>query len=167
MKLLLTIPFIVFAFCLTAQAPVNDDCAGIINLGEAPYCSTPGQYTNVNATTSNIDPLFNIPNCFNNNAERDVWFQFSLPADGSITDITITVLGAVNGNGTLRMPELAIYRGDCLFGGLSELSCIAAPLNINELQLDFLGLNPGETYFLRINDYSATGTPTPGHSNFV
>ncbi len=162
MKLLLTIPFIVFAFCLTAQAPVNDDCAGIINLGEAPYCSTPGQYTNVNATTSNIDPQFNIPNCFNNNAERDVWFQFSLPADGSITDITITVLGAVNGNGTLRMPQLAIYRGDCLFGGLSELSCIAAPLNINELQLDFLGLNPGETYFLRINDYSATGTPNAG-----
>jgi gliding motility-associated-like protein len=162
MKSLLIIPFTVFSCWLFAQAPVNDDCAGIINLGIAPYCSNAAQFTNLNATTSNIDPLFNIPDCFNNNADRDVWFQFTLPADGSLLDITVSVFGDINNNGTLRMPQIAMYRGDCVFGGLSELSCIAAPLNVNQIALDFLGLNAGETYFLRINDYSATGTPNAG-----
>lgn len=162
MKSLIIIPFTVLSVILAAQIPVNDDCLGIIDLGEAPYCANPGQFTNVGASASIIDPTSNIPNCFNNNAERDVWFQFSLPADGSLTDITIRVLGDVGGNGTLRMPQLGLYRGDCVFGGLSELACQAAPLNINELQLDFLGLNPGEIYILRINDYSATASPNAG-----
>ncbi len=162
MKLLLSFVLSCFSFWLAAQAPINDDCAGIIDLGVAPYCSAPGAYTNVNATASDIDPLFNIPACFNNNAERDVWFQFSLPNDGSITDITVSVWGDVGGNGTLKMPEMALYRGDCFQGGLSEISCVAAPLNVQEVHGDFLGLTPGETYFLRINDYSATGTPNAG-----
>jgi hypothetical protein len=162
MKLLLSFVLSCFSFWLAAQAPINDDCAGIIDLGVAPYCSAPGAYTNVNATASDIDPLFNIPACFNNNAERDVWFQFSLPNDGSITDITVSVWGDVAGNGTLKMPEMALYRGDCFQGGLSEISCVAAPLNVQEVHGDFLGLTPGETYFLRINDYSATGTPNAG-----
>jgi len=162
MKLLLFIPFTVFACLLSAQAPINDDCSGIVDLGEVPYCSAAAQFTNVNATTSIVDPLLNVPDCFNNNAERDVWFQFSLPADGSITDISMSVFGAVAGNGTLRMPEIALYRGDCVLGGLAELDCIAAPLNINEVQLDAFGLLPGIPYFLRINDYSASATPNAG-----
>ena len=162
MKSLLSFLFFFCPFFLFAQTPVNDDCAGIIDLGVVPYCSAPGQYTNENATASNIDPQFNIPICFNNNVERDVWFKFSLPNDGSITDVMVSVWGNVGGNGTLKMPELAFYRGDCSQGGLSEIACVAAPLNVHEIHADFLGLTPGETYFLRINDYSATGTPNAG-----
>ncbi|MBL7806288.1 MAG: hypothetical protein JNN28_00635, partial [Saprospiraceae bacterium] len=81
MKAFLTIPFAVFTLISAmAQAPVNDDCSGIIDLGEVPYCSQPAQFTNVNATTSIVDGTFNIPSCWNNLAERDVWFQFTLPA---------------------------------------------------------------------------------------
>lgn len=163
MKTLLTIPFTAFSiFFAAAQAPVNDDCTGIINLGVVPYCSQPAQFTNLNATASNIDPVSNVPACWNNPGDRDVWFEFSLPADGSITDITVRVWGNVAGNGTLNMPQLAVYRGDCEFGGLAELDCIAAPLNVNELSLNLFGLTPGVPYFLRINDYSATAMPNWG-----
>jgi len=163
MKALFTILIFTFSFFFAAaQAPVNDDCSGIIDLGEVPYCSQPAQFTNLNATTSTIDPTANIPTCWNNLADRDVWFQFILPANGSITDISIDVWGNIIGNGTLKMPQLAVYRGDCAIGGLAELACIAAPLNVNELHLDIFGLTPGVPYFLRINDYSATSSPNAG-----
>jgi gliding motility-associated-like protein len=163
MRALFTIPLAVFSFFFaSAQAPINDDCAGLIDLGEVPYCSQPAQYTNVNATTSLIDASANVPACWNNLGDRDVWFQFTLPADGSILDISISVWGNIVGNGTLEMPQLAVYRGDCVFGGLAELDCIAAPLNVNELHLNLFGLTPGVPYFLRINDYSATASPNSG-----
>lgn len=154
---------LLFALSAHGQAPVNDDCSGLIDLGEVPYCSSPAQYTNVNATPSVIDvPGANIPACFNNGVERDVWFKFTIPADGSLVDVEISVFGNVNGNGTMQMPQVAIYRGDCLFGELAELDCAAAPLNVNEVHLQQFGLTPGLSYFLRINDYSATGTPNAG-----
>jgi gliding motility-associated-like protein len=163
MKALFILPITVCSFFLaTAQAPINDDCSGIIDLGEVPYCSQVAQFTNVNATTSNIDPTFNVPNCWNNLGDRDVWFQFNLPANGSVTDISIDIYGNIAGNGTLKMPQLAVYRGDCEFGGLAELACIVAPLNVNEVHLDLFGLTPGVPYFLRINDYSASATPNAG-----
>ncbi len=153
----------IFSFFANAQAPTNDNCAGLVNLGTVPYCSSPAQYTNVNATTSVIDvPGANVPACFNNSADRDVWFQFTLPADGSIVDIEISVYGNVGGNGTMQMPQVAIYRGTCTFGELAELDCAAAPLNVNEVHLQQFGLTPGIPYFLRINDYSATAAANAG-----
>lgn len=162
MKVFLSILFSACSLVLFAQAPVNDDCAGLIDLGEVPYCSDPAQYTNVGATASDISLTDNIPACFNNGVERDVWFQFTLPADGSIVDIEISVYGNVDGNGTLQMPQVAIYRGDCIYEGLAELDCAAAPLNVNEVHLEQFGLTPGIPYFLRINDYSATASPNAG-----
>lgn len=162
MKAFFTFCFLLTTLTVFSQAPVNDECSGIIDLGEVPYCSTPAQYTNVSATASNIDPLANVPDCFNNNAERDVWFQFNMPADGSIVDATISVYGNVDGNGTLQMPEVAIYRGECSFGNLAELNCAAAELDINEVHLDLFGLTPGLVYYLRINDYSATAASNAG-----
>lgn len=162
MKLLLLFPSLLVSSLLAAQVPANDDCAGAIDLGDVPFCSNPGEYTNVNATTSIIDPGSNVPSCFNNLADRDVWFRFTMPANGSITDVTISILGDIGGNGTLRMPQVALYRGDCAVPDLTELDCAAAPLNVNEVSLDFLDLIPGESYYLRVNDYSATAAPNAG-----
>ncbi len=162
MKVFLSTLFSVCSLFLFAQAPVNDDCAGLIDLGEVPYCSDPAQYTNVDATASNISLNDNIPACFVNGVDRDVWFQFTLPADGSIVDIEISVYGNVDGNGTMQMPQVAIYRGDCIYEGLAELDCASAPLNVNEIHLEQFGLTPGIPYYLRINDYSATASPNAG-----
>ncbi|MCY7329768.1 MAG: hypothetical protein LH618_14540, partial [Saprospiraceae bacterium] len=93
MKAFFTFCFFLSTLTVFSQAPANDECSGLIDLGEIPYCSAPAAYTNVGATASNIDPGANIPSCFNNNAERDIWFQFTLPADGSIVDISIAIYG--------------------------------------------------------------------------
>lgn len=163
MKAIFTFVFSVLCICAWSQAPVNDDCNGIINLGDAPFCSNPGEYTNVNATESNIDPLFNIPVCFATNPERDVWFQFNIPADGSANDVQIAVFGDVDGNGTMRLPQVALYRGDaCSFGDLAEIDCGSALINENQVEIVQIGLTPGATYYLRINDYSATAAPNWG-----
>ena len=106
MRALFILPIAFFSCLLaSAQAPINDECTGIIDLGAIPYCSQVAQFTNVNATTSNIDPTFNVPGCWNNPGDRDVWFQFSLPANGSIVDISIDIYGNIAGSGTLKMPQ--------------------------------------------------------------
>jgi hypothetical protein len=159
MKPAFTLILSIIALSIFAQTPLNDDCSGIIDVGAIPFCSAPAQYTNIGATPSIIDITGNnVPSCFNNGANRDVWFQFELPADGSIVEVLISIYGNVNGNGTLGSPELSIYRGDCSFGSLSELNCAVAPAGVNEVHLPALNLTPGIAYFLRINDYSNAGT---------
>ncbi len=162
MKAFFTFCFFLSTLTVFSQAPVNDDCSGLIDVGMVPYCSNPAQYTNVGATASNIDPVNNIPNCFNGTVDRDVWFQFTVPDDGSILDVSISVFGDVAGNGTLQMPQVAIYRGDCAFGQLAELDCAAAGVDVNEVHLDQFGLTPGLIYYLRINDFSATAAANAG-----
>ncbi len=163
MKFYLTLITTLFVTLSVLAQPVNDDCSGIIELGEAPYCSDPAEYTNVGATASDIDPLFNIPVCFNSGGvDRDVWFQFTVPNDGSIVDFTVTIFGNDGTNGTLQNPQVAVYRGDCSYGNLNELNCASAPNGTNEVSVDLIGLTPGATYFIRVNDYSATATPNAG-----
>ncbi len=161
MKVYLTIFFqCVVAIAAFAQ-PANDDCTSSINLGDAPYCSDPAQYTNVDATASTISPS-NIPDCFNGGTvQRDVWFRFTTPANGSITDFTITIQGNEGGNGTLKNPQIAVYRGDCP-NDLDMLVCASAPNLTNSTSVDLVGLTPGAEYFIRINDYSATASSNAG-----
>jgi hypothetical protein len=139
MKLHFFFIFSLLALRVHAQVPANDECSGGVALGDVPFCSDPAQFTNLGATTSNIDPQFNIPTCFINSSDRDVWFSFTMPASGTFTDVVISVWGDIGGNGTMNMPQVALYRGDCSFGGLAELACASAPLNVAEVKLEFLG----------------------------
>lgn len=140
--------------------PANDDCPGVINLGVAPVC--PQQFfTNVGATASNIG-AGNNPTCFNGGiAPRDVWFAFT--TSDTITDYTITVAGGPDGGSPgMRNPQIALYRGDCQFNGLAELTCASAPSGETRLQMDVYGLTPNVVYYMRISDYSPTATPNSG-----
>ena len=160
---------IILLFCFslltisTFAQPANDDCGGIIDLGEGPSCDST-TYNNANATATQIfNPPnnFNVPSCWDN-VNNDVWFQFTVPADGSIVDFTIAVGGYdINGD-ALSQPQLAVYRGDCAVNELDELLCAKADAGESELELDLLGLTPGIPYFLRIDTYSATATPNFG-----
>jgi hypothetical protein len=142
---------------ILAQAPANDDCAGLIDLGMAPVCPQ-DTFTNLNATPSNIG-FDNAPSCFNSGvAERDVWFMFTCP--DTLFDFRITVTG-VGVDGMVN-PEFAVYRGDCVTDGLAELLCAKADLGENAVFLDVTGLTPGIQYFIRISDYSATAAPNWG-----
>ncbi len=146
---------------LIAQ-PVNDDCSGIIDLGIAPICPHPDTFNNVDATLSIVfsDPAMNIPTCFQGTGDRDVWFQFSTPAD--IFDFNITVTGVDGDNGMIVQPQVAVYRGFCALDDMSELACFSSAAGLNELTFDLSGLDPLENYFLRINDWSATASPNSG-----
>ena len=143
-------------FALIAQ-PSNDDCNGVIDLGEAPVCPSPGIYTNVNATESNIGND-NFPACFNGTPARDVWFSFV--ATAAFLDYAISVNPA--GASPIMMPQMALYRGDCGFDELVLLDCAAAAPGENSVSIEVAGLTPGVTYFLRINDWSASASPNWG-----
>ena len=159
MRPLFLLTFCLFFHALLAQ-PANDDCAGLVNFGDAPACDGT-IYTNVDATLSTISNDFNVPSCFNGgNPDRDVWFQFDVPADGSLVDFRITIEGS--GADGIVQPQVAVYRGDCEFDGLQELACASAAVGETLVTLDITGLTPGLSYFLRVNDYSATASPNSG-----
>lgn len=162
MRITLLFLFLLFlTLSLPGQAPVNDNCAGAINLGVLPADCSGQVYTNVNATASSIG-AGNIPSCFNGgNVNRDVYFSFT--TNDTLIDVSIILQGTEAGaNGPITNPQVAIYRGDCT-GGLAFLGfCLSASSGDNQLQLDVLGLTPNTTYYLLVNDYSATATPNSG-----
>jgi gliding motility-associated-like protein len=152
---LLFLPFLMWA------QPQNDDCSGLIDLGVAPACPEGVFFTNIGATASDIGSG-NIPGCFNGGGvQRDVWFSFI--SSDTIFDYTITVTGAADGMSPAMVnPQVAIYRGDCAFNSLAELACASAELGTSEVKLNISGLTPNITYYLRINDFSASATPNSG-----
>ncbi len=161
MKHFFTFSFLLFAFSLFAQ-PANDDCPGIFNLGAAPICDDNIIYNNFEATESNIG-FDNFPSCWVGNPVRDVWFSFV--AVDTILDYRITVTAcpdATNNIDPILNPQIAIYRGDCEFDGLQLLECSSASNGDGIVEVDLFGLTPGITYFIRINDWSPSGTPNDG-----
>ncbi|MBK7408401.1 MAG: choice-of-anchor L domain-containing protein [Saprospirales bacterium] len=165
MRKLLTLLFLFISIAVFAQAPVNDDCPGIIDLGIAPWCDTTVFYTNFDATPTNVgnDNIPNINNCSGlGEMDHDVWFSFI--ASDTIADYLITVTGVTDGMGSvaMNMPQIAIYRGDCEFDGMEILDCRAAPINENVVELELSGLDAGLPYFVRISDYSATAAANWG-----
>lgn len=130
-----------------------------IDLGAVPVCSDQF-FTSVGATTSTSG---NLPTCFNGAVpQRDVWYTFRTTQN--ISNITIVVTGRPDGPAgqALRNPQIAVYRGSC--GGLSELYCASAPPGSDQLRLD-ADLSANATYFIRINDYSASAAPNWGDFN--
>ncbi len=94
MRSALLLFFLLTMGTLGMAQPANDDCTGLIDLGVVPVC-TPAIYTNVDATASDIG-FGNNPSCFNGGTtQRDVWFSFTTTAD--LTDVTITLIGVLNG----------------------------------------------------------------------
>ncbi len=162
-QLLLHIAVWCFAATTFAQAPGNDDCTTPIDLGTAPVC-TNTIYTNVNATASNIGSN-NIPSCFSTGApKRDVWFVFTCPA--APLDFRIILIG-VGGAASVKNPEIAVYRGDCVTDGLAELvaGCAAAAPGTTDVFLDVEALTPNAQYFIRVSDYSVNSTSNAGAFN--
>jgi gliding motility-associated-like protein len=151
--------------CLTTlylfSQPANDNCSGVINLGITPSCQ-PTLYNNVGATASNIG-FDNFPVCFVGNPNRDVWFSFI--ASDTILDYQISVTGKPNtaqGIGAIKNPQIAVYRGDCVFNGLQLLDCASAKEGETSLAISLTGLTPGIPYYLRINDWSSSANPNAG-----
>ncbi|NRB48533.1 MAG: gliding motility-associated C-terminal domain-containing protein [Saprospiraceae bacterium] len=161
MKNILLVTLSLFLINFTyGQAPSNNECSAEVDLGVVPNC---GQtvYTNVDATASDIG-VGNNPTCFNGGTtQNDVWFTFTTTDE--IRDVTIRVTGTDAGaNSALQNPQIAVYRGTCLVNGLQEIACLSSNDGASSLELDLFDLSANVTFFLRINDFSATGTPNWG-----
>ena len=104
---------------VTQSQTRNDECFTPIELATSlgRVCSGTGAYSTMGATFSSTvtDPL-----CWPDDpATADVWFLFR----ASGTEVAITVSGNTVpvANGSLLLPQFAIYSGVC--GGLTELNC--------------------------------------------
>lgn len=123
---------------VTAQAPVNDECATAIHIDHPEnYCSEDNELSNYNYTPSTV--LW--PSCFQFGI--DEWFTFEAPSAQMQIDVFAPEFfgfGPCN---------VALYSGDC--NNLVEVACAAnsfSPISFTELNAT--GLTPGQTYYIRI-----------------
>lgn len=153
-----------FSIVLSSFAqPGNDNCENAVDLGVVPICSDVNEYSNLAATTSIISSSgADAPPCFNGGqADRDVWFTIDLPAN--VSDITIIVEGEANNPESIRQPQIALYRGACNIDQLNFLACSSSQPGSQRSRLDVFNLVGGQTYFLRINDYSQSASSNAGN----
>jgi len=134
-----------FTICVTSPTipspPVNDNCAGAINLIPSNSCSPYLQ----NLAGATLSPQ-STPIC-GGNLNDDVWYKFTAAQTSTIIQAT--------GQGTYDM-AMAAYSGSCVT--TTFIDCIN---NTGAGQTETLvlnGLTIGQTYFLRIYDFAA-GVP--------
>lgn len=145
------LPILTFLFffgnnCLFAQ-PKNDHCINAINIKDVSnWCSEEDQFSNFGAQASGIPE----PQCFPNffmDLDNDVWFKFK--STGTI--VNISVIGRIRNNpkGTLRLPQIALYKGSCM--ELREVACISDAQGYNITETFARNLMVGATYYLRVD----------------
>lgn len=124
--------FLLLIACLAgfAQAPVNDECAGAIQLSAENFCSAVGAYTTVNATE--INP----------GNGKDIWFKFTAIA----FEVSITVTA-----NTLRSPTIGM-KTNC-----TTLSLIVGSVinDGNNIIYTKGGLTPGKEYYFWVGGATA------------
>lgn len=141
--------FFLFAFLATPLSlfaqPSNDDCENALLLADVSnYCSPPAFFTNTGATPS-AEP---VATCFPiTGISHDVWFQFV--AQSNYLNVSVNGNTDFNPGGTLNYPQLAVYEGTC--GALSQLACISDAVANNSIQTFAGPLNPGMTYYIRVD----------------
>jgi gliding motility-associated-like protein len=136
---------------LALAQPSNDACLNALLLTDVSnYCSPPGAFSTVGATTFGSPDPFCFPGL-----SGDVWFRFVAQA----TDVAITLIGntPANPGGTLEDPQFAIYAGNC--GNLTEIQCASDGFNENIAETFAGPLVVGETYYIQVDARNGnTGT---------
>jgi hypothetical protein len=151
-KIILLICYVAFLLNANAQAPLNDEPCGAIDLavlpGESIFadCVPTTVYNYTNAT---LTPAVPNPTCLSLNYAniRDVWYKFTVPASGSFIVNTLPANVSVDFT-------MAIYTAASCSGVLTEIGC-------ND---DFNGLYPrilgtatvSQTVYIRIFRYTGT-----------
>ncbi len=148
-KFLLLLVMALASTYLLAQ-PAYDNCQTAFVLTDVQdYCSNVAEFTNINATDSNI-PL---PRCFPNTNERDsdVWFTFV--AQANTIRISVTGNTNINAGGSLRNPQFTLYSGVC--NNLVEEICSNDPRGNNAVSSIRADLTIGQTYYIRVDGENA------------
>ena len=132
---------------------LNDDPCGATTLAVNSTC-TPLATTTVGATTT-ASTVYAASGqgagCGSITAPRDVWFKFTTAATGpTSTQVRITVTGGA-------ASVVRAYSGTACAGPLTYLTCSGTTSNTAAPLLDVVGLTPSTTYYVRVNEYSASG----------
>ena len=143
-RILILLLFAISHQLVTAQI-LNDFCESAFIISDPrDYCSDVGEFTNEGATESGVPS----PMCFPNGEEdNDVWFTFVAQA----TFVNIRVIGNsdIAPGGSLNLPEVALYAGNC--SNLSEEECISDAFGENVVETFAGPLVVGARYYLRVN----------------
>jgi len=124
--------------------PVNDNCAGAISLTSNPACVATAGTTDW-ATTSTPASVCG------GTADDDVWYSFV--ATGTTHEITVVGDPQMN-------PVVQLLTGTC--ASMTALTCVDLSLDGGTEVINAAGLFPGITYYVRVYDYDAGASPTPG-----
>ncbi|MBK8948717.1 MAG: T9SS type A sorting domain-containing protein [Flavobacteriales bacterium] len=125
-------------------APVNDNCAGAINLTVGATCN-PVTGNTAGATNS----LAAIScNTFTGDADDDVWYKFTATA----TALTVRV------DGSLDFDAVVDVRSGACNG--TNIGCADATVEDGIEQVSLAGLTVGATYYVRVYDYYTGAAPT-------
>ena len=144
-RFFILLAFIGFSIELIGQTS-NDDCFTPIELVTSlgRVCSGTGAYSSFDATFSSVVPD---PICWPDDQNTaDVWFSFR--ASGSALAITLSGNTTPVSNGSLLLPQFAIYSGVC--GGLTELNCSTDGFGEHSIELVQTNLIVGQRYFIRV-----------------
>lgn len=165
--------FIKTGFCLAglclppalyAQAPVNDNCSGAIEItvGTDPTACTPLAGTTLNATPSSI-----LSGC-SFAVKPDVWYAFT--ATHSTHNLKLTNISSIVPGLVSYTYTLALYEGAC--GALTPKNCSTGSFyggNANNVTLNASGMTPGATYYIQVvaqNAYNAAFSQVANTINF-
>jgi hypothetical protein len=132
-------------FRTNPNPPVNDDCAGAINV-PIQYGSCIAQTVGDNTAATNSAGV-PAPTCANY-LGKDIWFMVTVPASGAVTIQTVTPTAGSNVVDT----GLSVYSGTC--GSLVEVDCDDDGSGTGNLSLlDLTGRTPGEVLYIRVWEY--------------
>jgi hypothetical protein len=127
--------------------PSNADCTNPISIpNPTDWCSSVGQFTNVNAGASG----YGAAACWDG-VENDVWFEFTAVAK----TVSITVIGQNSGGGTLQNPEVALYVANGCTGVINELRCASDVVSNDIISIVRGGLVIGQSLYIRVDGRSA------------
>ena len=141
-----------FALCVSSapSAPVNDDCAGALNVPVqfGNTCLSQTTADNTAATGSTGVPA---PTCAAYQG-RDLWFRVTVPASGTLTVQTVVPVVGIDVGDT----GMSIYSGTC--ASLTEIGCNDDSGGSLKSSLTFAGRTPGEVLYVRV--WAFGGGPT-------
>jgi hypothetical protein len=134
---------------------VNDDPCGATVLTVNNTC-TPLSTTTFGATTTASSVYATGgqgTGCGSITSPRDVWFTFTTAATGpTSTAVRISVTGGA-------ASVVRAYSGTACAGPLTYISCAGTAVNTAAPNLDLSNLTPSTTYYIRVNEFSTSGTP--------
>lgn len=141
---------LITSLSVRAQQVQNDECSRAIPIAQVVnYCSNAQAYTTQNATPSAEAR----PTCFPDESNmRDVWFSFV--ARASEVNISVTGNTALAPGGTITLPQLAVYSGNC--GNLVQVACISDGFGANAVQTFVSQLKIGAVYYIRVGSRNGT-----------